>query len=187
MSLTYWGGLSAFGLVGQLARRVHRAPLGPTRMDFGESWLFGFQHGFGPELHYGLALAEAMPNVHIHLIKVAVPASSLWAHWNPWHFSMKRIRKAMPEGYGATCASEGERLESGPTTEKPTEGHQLQGSPVTVCGKDAPSEVDHDSSRRHGGKQEPTGLAGFVDWWARPVDEAGNESLVWATPDLPVS
>jgi hypothetical protein len=47
VSLTYWGGLSAFGLVGQLARRVHRAPLGPTRMDFGESWLFGFQHGFG--------------------------------------------------------------------------------------------------------------------------------------------
>ena len=31
VSLTYWGGLSAFGLMGQLARRVHRAPLGPTK------------------------------------------------------------------------------------------------------------------------------------------------------------
>ena len=167
VSLTYWGGLSAFGLVGQLARRVHRAPLGPTRMDFGEGWLFGFQHGFGPELHYGLALAEAMPNVHIHLIKVAVPASSLWAHWNPWKFSMERVRKAMPEGYGMSCVSEGERMQR-TTTEEPT---------VTVCGDDAPSEIDAHLFRLQRG--EPAR-------WAWPVDQSGNESFIWATPIPPV-
>ena len=175
VSLTYWGGLSAFGLVGQLARRVHRAPLGPTRMDFGESWLFGFQHGFGPELHYGLALAEAMPNVHIHLIKVALPASSLWAHWSPWHFSMKRVRKAMPKGYGWACASEGERLQRA-STQKPSKGHRIQGSPVTACGGALPSEAAVVSFRPQSGK--PTR-------WALPVDELGNESAIWATPDLP--
>jgi hypothetical protein len=175
VSLTYWGGLSAFGLVGQLARRVHRAPLGPTRMDFGESWLFGFQHGFGPELHYGLALAEAMPNVHIHLIKVALPASSLWAHWSPWHFSMKRVRKAMPKGYGWACASEGERLQRA-STQTPTNGHRVQGSRVTACGGEPRSEAAAVSFRLQSGTPAR---------WALPVDELGNESAIWATPDLP--
>jgi hypothetical protein len=38
---------------------------------------------FGPELFCGLALAEALPDEHILLIKVAVGATSLYGSWNP--------------------------------------------------------------------------------------------------------
>ena len=64
----------------------------------------------------------------------------------------------MPQGYAETCASEegdsrGERVQR-TRTGKPAQqkGHRIQGSLVTVCGSDTPSEGASLSFGLHAGK-----------------------------------
>lgn len=58
-------------------------PLNVTAASAGNKRRFGVDFTFGPELFFGLGLAEAWPNDEILLIKRAVGATSLYGRWNP--------------------------------------------------------------------------------------------------------
>ncbi len=58
-------------------------PLNVTAASAGNKKRFGVDFTFGPELFFGLGLAEAWPNDDILLIKRAVGATSLYGRWNP--------------------------------------------------------------------------------------------------------
>jgi len=58
-------------------------PLGPTAAETQTKELFNISTYFGPELFFGLTMAEAQPSANILLVKVAFPGASLVASFNP--------------------------------------------------------------------------------------------------------
>lgn len=59
------------------------APLGVVKASAGVRKKFGGETTFGPELFFGLRVAEAMPGQRVLLIKRSVGATSLQGRWNP--------------------------------------------------------------------------------------------------------
>ena len=109
--LTYRGGISwprvtpkewvgEHGFWEAFGTRALRVPLGPLPMDRTEQQYFGFNQSFGPELFMGIALAEAMPDELLHIVKVAVPGVSMYGQWNPKFTSDKCCSQPV---YGGRC------------------------------------------------------------------------------------
>lgn len=58
-------------------------PLGVVQPDPSIAAIYGYDRIFGPELFFGVAMAEAWPNEHFLLIKYTAGATSLYGSWNP--------------------------------------------------------------------------------------------------------
>jgi hypothetical protein len=70
-------------------------PIGPLRPRLGSPATlkkFGVDQMFGPEIFFGLRLAEVWPDQDMIFIKRAVGATSLYGRWNPdWSFEKAKL------------------------------------------------------------------------------------------------
>lgn len=72
--------------------RLPIVPLTGAKGSAGLKKRFGAEHSFGPEIFFGIGLAEANPDDHFLFIKRSVGATSLYGRWNPdWDAAKAKV------------------------------------------------------------------------------------------------